>query len=79
MSGDNACGIRRPLPEGWTSLMVIVLIMGGIQLVAIGAIGEYLGRVFLNVNRRPQFVVGKTVNVDVPQAPVRSSPDAASS
>jgi polyisoprenyl-phosphate glycosyltransferase len=50
------------IPQGWTSLMVIVLIMGGIQLMALGAVGEYLGRVFLAINRRPQFVVGSTVN-----------------
>lgn len=51
------------LPEGWTSLMVIVLIMGGIQLLALGAIGEYLGRVFLAINNRPQFTVAATVNI----------------
>jgi polyisoprenyl-phosphate glycosyltransferase len=66
-------------PQGWTSLMVIVLIMGGIQLMALGAIGEYLGRVFLTINNRPQFVVGATLNLapceramhaDTPKIPV---------
>ena len=52
-----------PLPQGWTSLMVIVLIMAGIQLLAVGAIGEYLGRIFLSINRRPQFVVASKVNL----------------
>jgi len=50
-------------PQGWTSLMVVVLILGGIQLLAVGAIGEYLGRVFLTINNRPQFVVAGRVNV----------------
>ncbi|OIQ66576.1 undecaprenyl-phosphate 4-deoxy-4-formamido-L-arabinose transferase [mine drainage metagenome] len=52
------------VPAGWTSLMVIVLIMGGIQLLALGAIGEYLGRVFLSINNRPQYVIAQTLNVD---------------
>jgi glycosyltransferase involved in cell wall biosynthesis len=52
------------VPEGWTSLMVMLLILGGIQLMALGAIGEYLGRVFLAINRRPQFVVGTTLNLE---------------
>lgn len=56
--------ISDSLPSGWTSLMVILLIMGGIQLLAIGAIGEYLGRVFLSINKRPQFVVASTINLD---------------
>lgn len=66
--------LGKPLPEGWTSLAVIVLIMGGIQLTALGAIGEYVGRVFLNVNRRPQFVVGRTVNVAPGDSPAPGSP-----
>ena len=52
------------IPQGWTSLMIIVLITGGLQLLALGAIGEYLGRVFLTVNNRPQFVVASTLNVE---------------
>ena len=64
------------VPQGWTSLMVIVLIMGGIQLLALGAIGEYLGRVFLTVKNRPQFVVASTVNLD-PAAPAPGEPQPA--
>lgn len=63
------------LPEGWTSLMVVVLILGGIQMLALGTIGEYVGRLFLNINRRPQFVVASTVNAAaVPQPPAGESP-----
>lgn len=45
------------IAAGWTSLIATVLFVGGIQLLAIGAIGEYLGRAYLNLNRRPQFVI----------------------
>lgn len=61
------------LPEGWTSLMVVVLILGGIQMLALGTIGEYVGRLFLNINRRPQFVVASTVNLDAPAQPVANA------
>jgi undecaprenyl-phosphate 4-deoxy-4-formamido-L-arabinose transferase len=45
------------IPEGWSSLAVLVLFFGGIQLIAIGMIGEYLGRLFLLNNKEPQYVV----------------------
>ena len=37
--------------------MVAVLVLAGVQLVVIGLIGEYLGRMFLAVNRKPQYLV----------------------
>ena len=46
------------LPRGWTSLVAIVLLIGGIQTLCIGMIGEYLGRTYLKLNHKPQFVVG---------------------
>ena len=44
-------------PEGWTSLIVTVLILGGLLLMSIGLIGEYLGRMYLTVNHKPQFII----------------------
>jgi undecaprenyl-phosphate 4-deoxy-4-formamido-L-arabinose transferase len=49
------------MPIGWSSLIVTVLIIGGVQLLAIGMVGEYLGRVLLTINSRPQYVIGETV------------------
>ena len=42
---------------GWGSLMGALLVFSGTQLVVLGLIGEYIGRMFLTVNRRPQSVV----------------------
>jgi polyisoprenyl-phosphate glycosyltransferase len=42
---------------GYASIIVAVLILGGLQLLALGIQGEYLGRLHLNVNRKPQYVV----------------------
>ncbi len=44
-------------PQGWASLMIAVLLLSGIQLILLGVVGEYLGRVFLTANRKPQFLV----------------------
>ncbi|MCP5056216.1 MAG: glycosyltransferase family 2 protein [bacterium] len=41
---------------GYASIIVAILTLGGIQLLALGIIGEYLGRVHLNINRKPQYV-----------------------
>lgn len=48
---------------GWPSLIITILFMGGLQLLALGVIGEYVGRVLLNINNRPQYIVGRTTNV----------------
>ncbi|MGQ0384619.1 MAG: glycosyltransferase family 2 protein [Gammaproteobacteria bacterium] len=46
---------------GWTSVMVVVLMLGGIQLAVIGILGEYLGRLYLEAKRRPLFIVQDVV------------------
>lgn len=51
--------------EGWTSTVVIVLFLGGIQLLSLGVIGEYVGRIFEEVKQRPHYVVRDTVGVTV--------------
>ena len=43
--------------EGWTSLMVVILFLGGVQLVSIGIIGEYIGRAYLKLNGRKQYII----------------------
>ena len=42
---------------GFASIITAVLILGGVQLLALGMIGEYLGRVHLNINRKPQYTI----------------------
>jgi len=42
---------------GWTSIIVSVLIIGGVHLLTLGMIGEYIGRMYLNINRKPQYAV----------------------
>ena len=44
-------------PPGWASLMAAVLLLSGVQLVILGIVGEYLGRLYLTANQKPQSVV----------------------
>lgn len=47
--------------EGWTSLIVSLLLLGGLILMTLGLIGEYIGRSFLTINHKPQGSVRKVI------------------
>jgi polyisoprenyl-phosphate glycosyltransferase len=49
-------------PSGWASLVIVVLFMGGIQLITAGIIGEYVGRLFLFQSDEPQFVINEIID-----------------
>lgn len=51
------------LPIGWASMLGVVLLTGSVQLISVGVLGEYLGRLFMKSNQLPQFVVRNAVNV----------------
>jgi dolichol-phosphate mannosyltransferase len=65
-----ALWILRINVPGWTTLMVFVLLLGGVQLMVIGVLGEYLGRVYDEVKGRPLYLVAEEVggSTDVPDA-----------
>jgi polyisoprenyl-phosphate glycosyltransferase len=50
--------------RGVPTTIVIVLLLGGIQLITVGIIGEYVGRIYDEVKHRPLYVVRDRVNVD---------------
>lgn len=43
--------------SGWTSMVTIMLLIGGIQLLGIGVLGQYIGKIYLEVKKRPVFIV----------------------
>jgi polyisoprenyl-phosphate glycosyltransferase len=52
--------------EGWTSLMVVVLVLGGFQMIMMGVLGEYLWRTLDEARRRPRYLIEEAVGEDVP-------------
>ena len=50
--------------EGWTALMITILFIGGIQLLGIGILGEYIGRIYNEVKGRPLYVIDERVGFD---------------
>ncbi len=69
--------------EGWTSLMVVVLIIGGVQLLMLGVLGEYLWRTLDETRARPPFIISDAIGFEEPwqslQANASSSPVAPAS
>ena len=53
---------------GWTTLMVFVLLLGGVQLMVIGVLGEYLGRIYDEVKERPLYLVAEEVGGETADA-----------
>ncbi|TXL70780.1 glycosyltransferase family 2 protein [Vineibacter terrae] len=49
--------VKNDLPTGWASVMSAVVLLAGVQLMILGVMGEYLGRMFLTANRKPQYMV----------------------
>jgi polyisoprenyl-phosphate glycosyltransferase len=47
--------------EGWTSLMLVVVILGAVQMFVLGMIGEYLGRLYIEAKRRPLYIVADVI------------------
>lgn len=56
--------MRTDILEGWSSSMALQLVLGGIILLVLGLIGEYLGRIYMCINHAPQFVERSVVKKD---------------
>jgi dolichol-phosphate mannosyltransferase len=50
--------------QGWATIMVALLFLGGVQLICLGIMGEYLGRVFNEIKPRPIYVVEEELGGD---------------
>ena len=44
---------------GWSSMLIAICFIGGIQLFSLGVIGEYIGKMYLETKRRPRYIVGE--------------------
>ena len=64
-------------PAGWASLMAAVMLLSGVQLLILGIVGEYLGRMYLTANRKPQSVVRSISRAEPAFAEARPGPSRA--
>jgi len=56
-------------PTGWSSLMAAILLLSGIQLLLLGVLGEYVGRIYLGISEKPQSVVREQISSSHGDAP----------
>ena len=50
--------------SGWTSIILTSMIIGGVQLLVVGILGEYIGNIYREVLKRPKYLINETINVD---------------
>ena len=55
-------------PLGIPTITILILFIGGVQLAAVGVLGEYIGRIYDEVRRRPMYIVDRAINVTVRDA-----------
>jgi len=48
---------------GWASTVLPVYLLGGVQIFFLGIIGEYLGKIYTEVKRRPRYIIEKCINI----------------
>jgi len=58
--------------DGWATIMVAVTFLGGVQLICLGILGEYIGRIFNEIKPRPMYVVEDLLNCEAPPASTES-------
>jgi polyisoprenyl-phosphate glycosyltransferase len=49
--------------SGWTALFVAILFLGGVQLITIGIVGEYIEKIYIEIQNRPMYLVAETINI----------------
>jgi dolichol-phosphate mannosyltransferase len=54
-----------PFPTGNPTIVVFILLMGGIQLISVGILGEYVARIYEEVRQRPKFIVQEAIGLEL--------------
>jgi len=78
LTDKTIMGFNPRQSRGWTSLVFVLLFSSGVQLVCLGVLGEYVGRVFEEVKQRPVWLARKRINLENPptRQPVSGHPSA---
>jgi dolichol-phosphate mannosyltransferase len=58
------CGF--PFPIGNPTIVILILFMGGVQLISVGILGEYISRIYEEVKQRPKFIVDRSEGLEHP-------------
>jgi dolichol-phosphate mannosyltransferase len=53
-----------PVGQGWWTTIFLLLFLGGVQMISIGILGEYIGRIYEEIKQRPLYVVSDRVGID---------------
>lgn len=56
--------VNPAIQAGYSSIMATILVMGGLTISLLGVVGEYVGRIYMNINGIPQYVVRESLNLD---------------
>jgi polyisoprenyl-phosphate glycosyltransferase len=57
------CGV--PFPLGNPTIVILVLFLGGVQMIGIGILGEYIGRIYEEVRQRPRFIIDRSAGFEI--------------
>ncbi len=57
------------VPMGYSSIMAVLLFTSGVIMLLLGVIGEYVGRIYISLNRLPQYVIRDTINTETDEKP----------
>ena len=55
---------RGDVVSGWASSLIATCFLGGIQLISLGVIGEYVGKIYMETKRRPRFIIAERTEDD---------------
>ena len=55
--------LRGMTVAGWASMTCIICFVSGVQLVGIGVLGEYIGKIYLEVKQRPRYIISQRIGV----------------
>ncbi len=61
--------INPAVPMGFSSMMSALVFFGGMIMLMLGLIGEYIGRIYISLNNSPQYVIGEKINMEPPSEP----------
>ena len=56
--------VNKSIPSGWTTLVVVLLLFSGVQLIVLGVLGAYIGGIYEEVKKRPRYIIDEEVSCD---------------